>query len=270
MAKMVLKTFDEINASRKRTRIISTLILIPFLLVVGFLGYKISEMYITSQIAIDKFASSEAEETSDEQRETDLAEADKLTAGLENGFFVDRWIALYNRGTVLTANTEYAQAIEKFQLAINEISSEDPNVCLIYANLAIANERYGDEFAANDATTDAEYWYDQALLVVENAPAICSPPPNNGEGDSEEPTEAEESLENTEERVEGKQQELGESDGTGETDPNAEEQSDEGEQTTPEKSDVEEIREQMDQSEQERMEDTSNSDGAAQEYSKPW
>lgn len=269
MAKIVLKTFDEVNAGRKKVRIIASLLMIPFLIVIGFLGFKVVEMYTTTQGAIDSFNLSQKKETTEAEKASELKKADELTEKMETGIFVDRWVVLYNRGTVLTASGEYEQGIQNLQQAVNEISAEDPNVCLIYANLAIANERYGDEFAADENTEDADYWYNQALLVTQNAPAICASPESDedGEGSSE---QGGESLQNTEERVQEKKDSL---ESGSDNQPTEGEDGEEPQETKPDTGDVEEIREQMDTSEQDKMESgnqTGNSGGESENYDKPW
>lgn len=279
---MVLKSTEEINHGRKRIRLIFTIAILPFLLVAAVMAWKVASMYVETQKAVENFNTAQQETTSSEEKTKLLEETVQLVDGLDTEVFAERWVVSYNYGTVLLGEKKNNAGVEKLKQALSEIQSDRPEVCLIYANLAIGYEQLGDEYSAQQDTEQASYWYDQAILVTQTAEPLCSPPPspdqneNQDQQSSDEQTpdqQGGESLQETKERVQGKQDALKgdpeQGDGTGDTS---------GENATdssPDQSDLDKVREQMDESAEEKAEQDAGSSNDSGEpgsntWEKPW
>jgi tetratricopeptide (TPR) repeat protein len=255
MAKMVLKSYEEINRDRKRLRLILILASLPFLIVIGLFAGKAATMYINAQNTIDTFNDKSYSASANN------AEKQKVTN------FLEQWLAYYNSGTALSAEGEYEKAIPELNQALSYIQGSVPNECYVRANLALTYEKYADKLSAEGDTLNADKNYWSASDVVDKAPQECFPPNSGGSSTSEETSETGESMEQTKERSDSKNSTNSE-DGTSE-EPSEGEEPDNGEDEA--QSDRDEVQEQMDNSDADRKQDeASEGDGSTEPNSKPW
>lgn len=270
MAKMVLKTVEEINSSRKRTRLIFGLAILPIFIVAVFLGVKAGVMYYSTYQATEMFKSAQ---TNPNDSEVLLNQAEKILSPLENELFAEKWVTSYNYGTVLVAKKDTQLGISHLEKALQEINPSQPEICLVYANLAIGYEQAGDEAKDKGDVQEAQAWYDKSLLLIETSGSTCTPPPSDSpenQNDNESPeAQGGQSLQETENRVQSKQDELNEkktdtgNPGSSSTNP---ESSD-----TPTDDKVKEIQGQLDDSQENRFKDSAgDKNNGSQTWDKPW
>lgn len=251
MSKMKIRSFEEENKRRKNLRVILLLVSIPFLIAILLYGFKTLTMFLNADASISAY---EKEDFPTSQRE---AEKQK------NVNIFQQWLAYYNTGTAMTADGQYQKGIAQFETALELVPEGDMGECKIRANLAIAYERYGDEFTEKGADTKADGFYTLSRNVIAEAPMTCFPPQSGAEGNEEG-----QSMEQTDDRVDEKQN--GTTDGDG--DPSeGEEGEEEGENS--EKTAEEKIGEQMEQSNEDRQnqenQDRGEDSGEAP-VDKPW
>jgi tetratricopeptide (TPR) repeat protein len=257
MAKIVLKSYDEINRDRKRLRIILILASLPFLIVIGLFAAKAASMYLNAQSSIDNF------EKKDYSASAQSAEKQKVTN------FLEQWLAYYNSGTALSAEGKYEKSISELNTALNYTQGVIPNECYVRANLALSYEKYADELknAGDTLNADKNYW--SASNIVEQAPMECFPPSSGGNSDSDETSQTGESMDKTKERSDSKNSENQEEPSDDPSTPGDEPTEEPGEGEA--QSDRDKIQEQMDESNADRREDeAADGDSSQQPNSKPW
>jgi tetratricopeptide (TPR) repeat protein len=232
MAKMVLRSYAEENARRKRIRIVFIFVSIPLLAIILLYGAKTASMFYNAQSSISNFEEkkySESAEAGDRQKAVNI---------------IQSWLAYYNSGTARIANGDYPQGIEDLKIALKQAEESVPAECFIRANLAIGYERYGDTFKDREATDQALGFYALAEQTIAEANPACFPPQNSSSG-NEQQDEAAESMNETSERLEEKKSE---SNGEEPQDGNGEQQQDET------KSGEDKIREQTEETGRDRAE----------------
>jgi len=249
MGKMIIRSFEEENKRRKTTRLVLSLISVPFVIIILLFATKVLTMTTNASKSVKEFT------------DGNYAASEVAAKKQQENNFIQPWLAYYNSGTALTGAENWTEGIDELSTAL-DIAGNGIAQCQIRANLAIAYEGYGDEFAAAENTVDADAQYTLALEVIEEAPADCFPP-TSGSGEAEEG----ESLEQTEERVEGKQGEEG-SDSSTPAEGEEPQPADEG--PTAE----EEIDEQLDQSNEDRAateaEERGSENAPSTPVDKPW
>lgn len=250
MAKMILRSYAEENARRRRFRTIYLLIGLPVLAIILLYGVKAGTMFVWAQTNIDSYT------------EGDLAESVDKGDQLKVGNIIQPWIAYYNSGTAKVADKQYVEGITDLKGALEIANGTLPGACMIRANLAMAYEQYGDTFKLQGSPQQALGFYNLGKQAIDNADPSCFPPPppstsedeQEGEPQDGEPQEGEgsegdsagEKMNETKERLEEKSKEAGE-----EGDPQDGEGS-EGDET--EQSKEEKIREQTEQTNKDRAE----------------
>lgn len=255
MAKMVLKSYEEINRERKRLRIILIVASLPFLVVIGLFATKASLMYINAQNSINHFNEKEYVASSD------YAEKQKVTN------FLEQWLAYYNSGTALSAEGKYEESISDLNKALNLVQGNIPNECYVRANLSLTYEKYGDKFTADNDTLNADKSYLASSHIVDEAPPECFPPSSGGSSSDEKTSETGESMEETKERSDSK------TSGGSSEEPSEQpsEEPAENESENQAQSDRDKIQEQMDNSDADRKEDeAAQGDSSTKPNSKPW
>jgi tetratricopeptide (TPR) repeat protein len=250
MSKMTIRSFEEENKRRKTLRLVLFLISIPFLCMITLFGLKVLDMTTNATESVNFFNEdnfTESANAADKQKENN---------------FIQPWLAYYNAGTAMAGDKNYESGVEDLTKAL-ELVGDKVAQCQIRANLAVAYEKYGDEFTQAKNTLEAETQYASALKVIEEAPQDCFPP-NSGSSESEEG----ESLEGTEERVESKQE-------GGEGGDKPATPDDEGSEATPAEATPEEkIEKQLEQSNEDRASNEAEERGSESTPSnpveKPW
>jgi tetratricopeptide (TPR) repeat protein len=108
MAKMVLRSYAEENARRKRIRIVFIFVSIPLLAIILLYGAKTASMFYNAQSSISNFEEkkySESAEAGDRQKAVNI---------------IQSWLAYYNSGTARIANGDYPQGIEDLKIALKQ------------------------------------------------------------------------------------------------------------------------------------------------------
>lgn len=245
--KLVLKTYDEINKSRKSMRKILVLISLPFILVIALLSLKTTSMYVLAGETISSYDEGKynvAQQKATQQKSTNVLE---------------EWLAYYNSGSSLAAEEKYSEAIQDFQKAKNLVNGKIPAVCYIDANLAISYEKNGDLLAEKQNKVEAEKNYLLAVEVADASPPECSTPEGGGTG---------ESLSETRESASGKAEALAEGEEDSDTGTGNQEPEQPNESSTDGR---EQIQEQLDQSDSDRQIDEQTEENQGKEpASKPW
>jgi tetratricopeptide (TPR) repeat protein len=260
MAKMVIRSYQEINAQRKKARFVLFLMSLPFL--VFIILYTVNT-FVSYQIANQSLSSYEQKEFKESQ-----ASSEKL----KTGNLFEKWKVYYNSGTAYLSDGEYNDAQNDLETALLTVPS-GAQECAVRSNLVLTYEAQGDqaEFDADPATADAKY--KAALQIISEAPPECAPPkPQSGpsEGQAEDGTP--QTLEESKDRISEK---LGqESDDS--ADPADGSESEEGETETPSRVETEQekIERQLEQSNSDRNNKESNQRGENKEneepVDKPW
>lgn len=195
MPKVKIHSYEEINQTRRKARIIILLISIPFLAVICLFGYKVYEMNMNAEAAAKAYAQKDY---------TRSVESSKR----EYSNFFEPWVAHYNSGTAYAANKDYNNAVQEFKTALT-LTDTQANVCKIDSNLAIAYEKQGDEATKQGDKPTATEKYSLSLQVISGAPKGCfpPPPPSQGSKGNQKPstgssgTKAGEEMNQTKERV---------------------------------------------------------------------
>lgn len=246
--KLVLKTYDEINKSRRSMRKILILISLPFILVITLLSIKTTSMYVLAGETISSYNEgkySVAQQKATQQKSTNILE---------------EWLAYYNSGSSLAAEGKYSEAIQDFQKAKILVNGKIPAVCYIDANLAISYEKNGDLLAEKQNEVEAEKNYLLAVEITESSPPECSTPQGGGTG---------ESLSQTGESAADKAEALAEGDEDSDTDTGDQETEQPNESSSPDGR--EQIQEQLDQSDSDRQLDEQTEENQGKEpANKPW
>lgn len=293
MGKMVLKTYDEINSSRARIRKYFLIASIPFLIVLSVFAFKVTEMYVVNSHIISLYEEANSDDKITVSDENKIVEALELVEQMESNIFVERWVTHYNYGVLLIADENYQAAVNKLKSSLQEIDHNDERVCLVVDKLSVAYEKLGDELKNNGDTVTAERKYDEGLYVISQFPQCQPPPPPSGDSgeDGTEPSpngeegtegtsgngeigEAKQNISDTGERLDTKKQELGnEASNDGGTNGENDNVPNEAEQLGV--NEIEEIREQMEESRKDKSEndsgnDNSNGQNPGGGFDKPW
>lgn len=247
MGKMIIRSFEEDNKRRKMLRRIFLLISVPFFIIIILFGAKVLVMTTHATESVNSF------------NEGDFAASTLAAAKQKENNFLQPWLAYYNSGTAIVGEEEYELGIEDLTKALDLVGDKIAQ-CQVRANLAIAYEKYGDEFTKNENTVDAEVQYALALEVIEQAPSDCFPP-NSGDSMSDK----KDSLEGTGERVESKQEKgddpVTPEEGDGETKP---------EEKTPEEKIEEQLKQSNDDRQSNEAEERGSENGSTTPADKPW
>jgi tetratricopeptide (TPR) repeat protein len=162
------------------------IVIIPAILVAAFMVIKVTSMNFFAGAVVSSFASSEY--TSSQQN------SDRLK--LINAF--EPWIAYYNSGTSLLALGAFFEAAKDLEVSLT--LTADPLIkCDIQANLAVAYEQYGEELIIDDQFDEAQAYFDRAQEVIDSTDERCR--------DGETNPDAANSLNNTQDRLDGKEEE---------------------------------------------------------------
>jgi len=260
MPKIVLKSNEELNRSRKKTRLIVLLISLPFLLGILFFSYKATMLYVTANQVISL------------TEEQNYSEADLAAQEQFENSFVDVWVAYYNLGVTSYNTGKYYDAVSYFSNA-RENAPGGSELCYILNGLSKSYEKIGDQLAAEDRQEEADQYYWLAQDAISYAPAECFPPPppseseDQSDGNSEDQSSDGGNSENSPEQQQGEEM--------NETNKRIDEKL--GKETEPEIPDTteqekrDEIQEGMDQGQVDYQEDD-NAKGGPQEseVDKPW
>lgn len=252
MAKIVLKSYDEINKSRKKSRRILVLLSIPFIVSIGLFSMKAFSMYVSAEQTISVY------KKGDFVKSIETAKEQKV-----NNFF-EPWLAYYNLGTSYAAQKNYDQSETELVHAL-EIVGNNLNQCYIRSNLSIVYEAQGDIFTQNGDSAKAKQRYALVKKVISEAPEECFPPSSGGKGsEKSESSKAGKQMDETEKRVKGKEDKA-----SGKTDPATTSDPASGD----EQDDTRKIQEQIDQSNTDRTSKENSERGNAPEKipaPKPW
>jgi len=159
------------------------LVIAPAILFVAFFATKVLSMNYFAHNASTSFI--EEEYTTSQQN----GDRQKLLN------FFEPWIAYYNSGTSLLALGAYQEATADLGMSLS--LTDDPMIqCDIRANLAIALERAGDEYAIDDNFDLAQSSFDKSREVLDAADESCL--------DDQSDPDSSESIEGTQERLDNK------------------------------------------------------------------
>lgn len=192
---MILRSYNEENARRKKFRILYLLAGLPIVAIILLFGVKTGTMFYYANNGITSFD------------EGDYVSSIEYSDQLKVGNVIEPWIAFYNSGTGKAANRQHVEGITDLKGALELADGSIPGSCLIRANLALAYEQYGDEFKAQGATQQALGFYNLGKQTIDYADPSCFPPPppsTSENPEKQEQDEAGESMENTKERLEEK------------------------------------------------------------------
>lgn len=249
MSKIILRSFEDETKRRKRIRLIFIAISIPFIIILSLFSFKIATMFINTNAGVNAYKTGEYEQATN-----------SFDIQAENNF-IQSWLVYFNIGTTETENSEYLEGINNLQTALSLVETDLEAECTVRANLAIAYERYGDQFANDGNSTQADINYALSVETFESAPPECFPP--SGGSTSEQG----ESLEQTGERSNDKQS--GSENGTG--------GSSDGNSQPEEQTAEERIQEQLEQSQRDReaienldRESEGSNGNQGEPYEKPW
>jgi tetratricopeptide (TPR) repeat protein len=255
MAKMVLKSYEEMNKSRKKSRIILVLLSIPFIIAIGLFGIKAYMMYSQAGTTISTYEKKDFNQSAIESAKQK-----------ENNLF-EPWLAYYNLGTSYAAEEKYNEAEPELVKALGMVENSLKQ-CFVRSNLAIVYEKQGDTATSTGNQAESENRYALAQKVIEEAPEECFPPSSGGKGkENSETSDAGEDMDETSDRVGDKQDEA------------KGEEGDEGNETPespkPEESGTDKIEEQLEQSNTDRTnkensERGENLNGSRESVDKPW
>lgn len=230
---------------------------LPVVLLALAVALKLASLSLTAQDAIDAAETARFEES--------IAASDSLMT-LN---WVEPWIAYYDRGTASALAQEYNDATDDLSVAL-ELAPADRS-CDVRVNLALAWEELGDIYAEGGYLRGASLLYDTALAVIRGGEEDgCftgdteddSTPPEDPSEDSG--TDAGERLENAQDRIEGKQDEVDRQDG-GSGDPDAPEDGD-GTGGSP----TDDLQDRGDAAEQDRRDQDADQRGGGEYVEKPW
>lgn len=161
---MVIHTFAEINANRKKLRRLFLLVSVPILLAALLFSFKVYTLYSNTDDAIEQYANknyADSEQSANKQKEVN---------------FMESWRAYYNAGTAVAQDGDLNKAQINLETALGLVSP-GLNECAVRANLALVYEKQGDTAsAAGDEVTKTNK-YAIAQTTIEEAPAECTPPP---------------------------------------------------------------------------------------------
>lgn len=257
MPKMVIKSVEELDRSRKKLRKILFFSSLPILALIIFFAVKTSIIYISAGQVISY--------TNDGNYEKAVEAAQ---AQQENSF-VDVWLAEYNIGTTRYNTKEYSVAASAFERALT-YNPPMPYLCYIHNGLSKSYEKLGDQSKVNGKSLEAEQYYLLGKQTIEQAPLECFPPdPSEGESEGEEaqPEPSEEQKQGEEMQETSKR--LDEKLGQEQPDPNA--NGDEGEADLTDEGKRDQVQEQMDQGNKDVQDDENGNGGGGQEPAdKPW
>lgn len=240
-----------VQANRRRLRLRRILLLAstPLLLAALLFCGKVLSMYALAHQAIASHANGDPGGTIDAGR------------GQEFLNWFEPWKAPYNLGVGLAEAGDLEGARAKFEEALTLVSGLEQ--CAVRVNLAIVLERIGDEAQrAGDRAAASRAWQ-EALTVMDEAPAECGSP--EADDASPDPDRSmEESMDEQEQRLQEKLEDNAQ--------PDQPDEPDQGEQDTPDGDKLDEIKEQLEQGQQERDErdERNEGDGGGWGTDRPW
>lgn len=230
---------------RRRIRRIAAIVGAPFLLLAVLLGAKVLSMYAFAYSASSAYVAGDYPGTVQAAR------------GQEPVNVFEPYKAPYNVGVGLAASGDLAGARAAFEQALPLAPGLEQ--CAVRVNLAIVIERIGDAALADGDPEAAKAAWQEALLVMQDAPEGCRTP----EADEVSP-DPEQSMEDTfDEEIRRLLEKL--QDPQGGTPPP------EDPEETPEQSELDDIQEQLEQGAEEREElESGDPTGGTTGTDKPW
>jgi tetratricopeptide (TPR) repeat protein len=258
MAKMVIRSYQEINVRRKKLRLILFLFSIPFLAFIILYAVNTTTSYQTADQSIDSY---NKEEFKDSQA---------FSEKLKNGNFFEKWKVYYNSGTAYLADGKYNDAQNDLETALLTVPN-GVKECPVRSNLVLTYEAQGDQAVidADQMTADAKY--KAALDIISEAPEECAPPsPNSGPAEKQAEDGTPKTLQESKDRISEK---LGQEP---EQPSDTPDDSQEAETETPsrDESDQEKIERQLEQSNSDRNNNESDKRGensqTEEPVDKPW
>lgn len=213
------RTLDEVNERRRKVRRILMYIGIPFLIATIVFGAKVVSMNLIAKNTFELYTQqsfSEANLSAERQKIFNVFEGYK---------------AYYNSGTTMISLAAYDDSIAEFKTALGMTKDQPKLQCDVRANLAVAYEKYGDSYVSTDKKK-MDKLYESAKKTIAAAHPTCR---KGG-------TQSDNSMTDTEDRIEGKQQKEAE-------------QEQEEVPPTPDEEQIEEIQDQSDGSAEDRTND---------------
>lgn len=229
---------------------------LPLVLVALAASVKFASLSLTAQDAIT------ASETARFDESIEASDA------LMTMNWFEPWIAYYNRGTAAAMSQSYNDATDDLSTAL-ELAPKDRS-CEVRVNLALAWEELGDIYTEAGYLRGASLIYDTALAVIKAGEKDGCFESDSDESDdpekSDDPQTSGDQLEDAQDRVEGKQDALG--------DQPTEQPGDGGEGEGGEGagggSPEDDLQDRGDQAEQDRRDQEADQRGGGEYAEKPW
>lgn len=178
-----IKTLADINKRRRHTRRVLVYIGIPFVIATVLFSAKVASMSLIANTTVGSYTAQEFTEANQS------AERQKLVNIIEG------YKAYYNTGTTLIALGSYDSAIGELTTALDMTKDEPKLQCNIRANLAVAYEKTAD--GKQDDKDAASKLYELAKTTISEADESCR----------QEGSQSDNSMKDTESRIESKEQE---------------------------------------------------------------